>query len=38
LARAVCGKALSMRRVFALYWLVILAGVLSAILVAALNP
>jgi hypothetical protein len=38
LTRAVCGKALSMRRVFVLYWLMILGGVLSAILVAALNP
>jgi len=27
-----------MRTVFVLYWLVILAGVLSAIVVAALNP
>ena len=32
------GTLCRMRTVFVLYWLVILAGVLSAILVAALNP
>jgi uncharacterized integral membrane protein len=31
------GKAVSMRTTFALYWLVIVSGVLAAILVAVLN-
>jgi hypothetical protein len=35
LLRAFGGKAVAMRTVFALYWLVIVAGVLAAVLAAA---
>jgi hypothetical protein len=37
LTSALAGKAVPMRTVFALYWLVIVPGVLAAILVAVLN-
>jgi len=37
LTSALDGKAVSMRTVFALYWLVIVSGVLAAILAAVLN-
>jgi hypothetical protein len=37
LTSALDGKALPMRTVFALYWVVIVSGVLAAIVVAVLN-
>jgi hypothetical protein len=38
LSRALRGKAAPVRTVFVLYWLVIVTGVLTAVLVAVFNP